>query len=234
MARVQPKKEKSETLPITLTDAHGNVTANYTAEMVDTIKNTVATNATDSELIMFLSVANKYDLDPFLGEIYFVKYKDKSSILSGRDGYRKIAKREPNFQKCQSMAVFENDEFEMTMTLGEITNIHHKFSHKDRGKPLGAYAVLTTTDGQTWVSWADIKEYDTRQNAWREYKSAMIEKVAETKVYKSFADIDGIQAEEAMPRGYEQENNTTLPDEELLDVEVVQEMFEDDDSVSEE
>ena len=223
MAKVK-KEKKSETLPITLTDTHGNVTANYTAEMVDTIKNTVATNATDSELMMFLSVANKYDLDPFLGEIYFVKYDTKSQIVSSRDGYRKIAKRQPNFLKCQSMEVCANDTFKTTMEMGEVTNITHEFSQNDRGAIVGAYAILKTTDGQSYYTYVDIKEYDTRQNAWRKYKSAMIKKVAETQLYKQFADINGIQPEEAMPKGYDFDNNTNLPsDEEMLDVEIVEE-----------
>ena len=210
MARISGKKEiKEETLPITLTDTRGNVTANYTSEMVDTIKNTVAQGATDSELMMFLTVANKYGLDPLLGQVYFVKYKDKPTVMAGRDGYRKIAKSKPTFKKCQSMAVYDNDEFEMEMVLGEIKNITHKFSHKERGKVSGAYAVLTTTDGDTLVSWADIREYDTKQNAWNKYKSAMIKKVAETEVYKSFADIDGIWAEEAMPKQFAKERNVT-------------------------
>ena len=227
MARVK-KEDKAETLPITLTDQHGNVTAEYTSEMVETIKNTVAVGATNSELLMFLTVANEYDLDPFLHEIYFVKYKDKSQIISGRDGYRKIAKRQPNYKKCQSMAVCENDEFKMDMVMGEVSNITHSFTHKDRGKPVGAYAILTTTDGDRLVSYVDIREYDTKQNAWRNYKSSMIKKVAETEVYKQFANIDGIQPEEAMPSVYAKERNVKeaeepLNDEHTIDVEIIEE-----------
>lgn len=213
MARIQ---KKEETLPITLTDSQGNVTANYTAEMVETIKNTVAQEASDSELIMFLSVANKYNLDPFLGQVYFVKFKGKPTVMTGRDGYRKIAKSKPTFKKCQSMAVYENDEFEMEMVFGDVKNIHHKFSHKERGRVIGAYAVLTTIDGDSICSWADIREYDTKQNAWGKYKSAMIKKVAETEVYKNFADISGIQAEEAMPARFNKEDNTSIDEEDMI------------------
>ena len=55
MARV-----KEEVKGIVLHDNQGNVTANYTGEMIETIKNTVAKGATDAELLMFLTVANKY------------------------------------------------------------------------------------------------------------------------------------------------------------------------------
>ena len=222
MARkIRNEEKKEETMPITLTDAHGNVTASYTSEMVDTIKNTVAKNATDSELIMFLSVANKYDLDPFLGEIYFVKYDATAQIMSGRDGYRKIAKREPTFAKCQSMEVCKNDVFETEMIMGEVTNIVHKFQQNDRGQVVGAYAILKTTDGHNYYAYASCREYDAGNKVWKKYTSAMIKKVAETQVYKQFADINGIHAEEEMPQRFASESNTEM---DLLDVEIIEDI----------
>ena len=223
MAKVRGNAKRADALPIRITDAQGNVTANYTSEMVQTIKDTVAQGATDSELVMFLKVAHDYDLDPFLGQVYFAKMKNTPTIMAGRDGFRKIAKKKPNFKKCQSMAVYENDDFVMEMSFGKITNITHKFTHKDRGKVLGAYAVLTTTDDEHLVSWADITEYDTNKNAWQTYKSAMIKKVAETEVYKNFADISGLQAEESMPAAFAKERNTALDENvSMLDVQGVE------------
>lgn len=198
MARV-----KEEVKGIVLHDNQGNVTANYTGEMIETIKNTVAKGATDAELLMFLTVANKYGLDPFLQEVYFAKMgRDedaKATIMTGRDGYAKIAKRNPDFKKCQSMEVRENDEFQMDWDFGDLVGIKHTFSHKDRGKPVGAYAVLKTKSGDSLATYVTIKEYDTGKNAWSKYKSAMIKKVAENEVYKKFADINGIDAMENMP-----------------------------------
>ena len=180
---------------------------------------------------MFLSVANKYDLDPFLGEIYFVKYDTKAQIMSGRDGYAKIAKREPNFEICHSMEVCKNDTFETELNMGELTGLTHKFSQNDRGEIVGAYAILKTTDGKIYYTYVNVREYDAKNNVWRKYKSAMIKKVAETQVYKTFANINGIQAEEAMPQQFESERNTNVPpkttDEdsvEVLDVDVVEDI----------
>ena len=50
----------------------------YTREQIETIKNTVANGATDSELQMFMHVAQTYGLDPFLKEIYY----SNQSLLS--------------------------------------------------------------------------------------------------------------------------------------------------------
>lgn len=198
MARVQEKSK-----PMILHDNQGNVSAEYTAEMVETVKKTVAKGATDAELMMLFSVANKYDLDPFLGEIYYVKMgegeKEQGTIMTSRDGYAKIAKRDPDFLKCQSMEVRANDEFEMEYEFGELKNIKHKFTHMDRGKIIGAYAVLKTKSGNDISTYVTRDEYDTGKSAWKKYKSAMIKKVAENEVYKKFADVNGISAFENMP-----------------------------------
>jgi len=198
MARV-----KEETKPIVLHDEQGNITANYSAEMIETIKNTVAKDATDAELIMFLSVANKYGLDPFLKEVHFAKMGKgedaQATIMTGRDGYAKIAKRHPDFLKCQSMEVRENDEFHMDWDFGDLVGIKHSFGHMDRGKVVGAYAVLKTKSGDSLATYVTREEYDTGKSAWAKYKSAMIKKVAENEVYKKFADINGVDAIENMP-----------------------------------
>lgn len=203
MARVQ-----EEVQGIVLHDQQGNVTATYTGEMIETIKNTVAKGATDAELIMFLTVANKYDLDPFLKEIFFSKMgedeDEQAVIMTSRDGYAKIAKKHPDFRKCQSMEVRENDDFDMEYDFGDIKNIYHKFSHKDRGKIVGAYAVLKTKSGDDYATYVTRSEYDTGKNAWSKYKSAMIKKVAESEVYKKFADINGISNIESMPSEFQE------------------------------
>lgn len=194
MARV-----KEEVKGIVLHDNQGNVTASYTGEMIETIKNTVAKNATDAELVMFLSVANKYGLDPFLKEVHFAKMGEQATIMTGRDGYAKIAKRQPDFKKCQSMEVRENDDFQMDWDFGDLVGIKHSFTHTDRGKVVGAYAVLKTKSGDSLATYVTRDEYDTGKNAWAKYKSAMIKKVAENEVYKKFADINGISDFESMP-----------------------------------
>lgn len=202
MARM---KKQEETAPITIYDDKGEVLANYPPQMVDTIKATVAKGASDEELVMFLSIANQYKLNPFLKEIWFTKMGDEIAIMTSRDGYRKLAMREPTFRKCQSMAVCENDEFEMELVMGEIINLTHKFKQNDRGNVVGAYAVLKTNNHENYVSYVDFKEYDKKNNIWRKYSSAMIRKVAENDVYKRFVNINGLNDYESMPNKFRNE-----------------------------
>jgi phage recombination protein Bet len=199
MAR-RTKKEKTE--PVVIRDKQGSILAEYPSELVETIKSTVAKDATDEELYMFLTIANQYDLNPFMKEIWFTKMNGDVAIMTSRDGYKKLAERKPNFRKCQSMAVYENDEFEMELVMGEVMNITHKFKQKDRGNIIGAYAVLKTTDHDNYVSYVNFREYDKRNHIWKSYPTSMIRKVAETEVYKNFADVNGLNAFESMPSGF--------------------------------
>lgn len=194
--------------PIELKDKQGNVTATYNEDMVRAVKDTVAKGATDSELFMFFDVANKYDLDPFLGEIYFAKFKDKkdgsskSQIISSRNGFRKIAMREPTYKAHYSDCVYANDEFMIEKTFGKITDMTHRYSQNDRGALVGAYCILETTDDRRYSFYAEFNKYNTGKNAWSTYPNDMIIKVAESRVFQSFANINGVQPEEAMPAEY--------------------------------
>ena len=122
--------------PIQIKDTQGNILATYDEEMVEAVKNTVARDATDSELFMFFNVANRYDLDPFMREIFFVKTKDgRSSLMTGRDGYRKIAMREPTYKSHYSDYVCKNDTFKVIRKMGKVEDVIHEYEQNDRGIP---------------------------------------------------------------------------------------------------
>lgn len=195
------RKVKESTEMMIIEDNKGDVLAEYSPKLLNTIKNTVAKNATDEELYMFLQLSSMYDLNPFMKEIWFVKNKDGSiMIMTSRDGYRKIASKDPNFKDCRSFPVFENDTFEMEVVMGEITNVTHKFTQKDRGELVGAYAVLLTHSGDRTATYVDFKEYNKNTPVWRAYPTAMICKVAENLLLKRFANVNGIQTVEDAPQ----------------------------------
>lgn len=199
--------------PIQIKDTQGNILATYDEDMVEAVKNTVAREATDSELFMFFNVANRYDLDPFMREIYFVKTKDgKSSLMTGRDGYRKIAMREPTYKSHYSDYVCKNDTFKVIRKMGKVEDVIHEYEQNDRGALVGAYCILETTDDRVYFFYAEFNKYNTGQNAWSSYPNDMIVKVAETRVFKSFANINGVQAEESMPSEFSSEENIEMID----------------------
>lgn len=76
----------------------------YTAEQINVIKSTVAVGATNEELALFLTVAQRSGLDPFTKQIHFVKRFDSQqekmvgAFQVGIDGFRVIASRSSRYQ----------------------------------------------------------------------------------------------------------------------------------------
>ena len=191
----------------------------YTREQIELIKRTVAKGATDDELKMFIHLAKTYDLDPFLKEIWFIKRVKKvrdskgnwdyprlengeidysnaeTVIMTSRDGYLKAAQRDPDFQGLISFAVREGDVFEIDAENYKVT---HKFGAK-RGAILGAWAKCDRKGRMPSICYVDFKEYFTpNSSVWKQYPSAMIQKVAEVFVLRRQFNINGLVAQEEM------------------------------------
>lgn len=207
MKKKKTKKEDDNS-PMIIKDSHGNVTAQYDGEMLQTIKSTVAKNSTDEELYMFLSLAGQYGLDPFRKEIWFIKYGNKEpQIFTSRDGMVKIAKQEPDFKQINSFAVYEEDDFELEQQITpnglEITSFKHKFNAKDRGGVIGAYCVIEYHTKKPLITYVDYNEYKQGgSSTWKKNASAMIRKVAEKECCRLSAGISGLHIPEEMPKGF--------------------------------
>lgn len=65
-----------------------------------TIKAHICQKATDSEIAMFLQICKVQKLNPFLREVYMVKYKDDmpASIVTGKETFLKRAMRNPKYR----------------------------------------------------------------------------------------------------------------------------------------
>jgi recombinational DNA repair protein RecT len=163
-------------------------------EQKQVLRDTVAKDTTDSELAFFLNVAKAQELNPFAREVWCIKYGGKLTIQTARDGYLKIARRNPQFDRIQSAEVRDGDHFMLDTVTGAV---EHRINIK-RGTILGAWATITRKDGvqiSKFVSWS---EYKGSSDVWNKFGSAMITKAAESAVCKQFGNITGIIAEELM------------------------------------
>lgn len=169
-------------------------------DTVNTIRATVAKDATNSELEMFLHLCNQYQLDPFRKEIWFIKYGGQNSeptIMTSRDGYLKIAQQHPEYQGIMSQEVRENDQFSLDAAAGTIS---HQFAQplSRRGQIVGAWATAKRRGFDPVSIFVNYEEYKGSSKIWRQYPSAMIIKVAEAFALKRQFGITGLVTREEL------------------------------------
>lgn len=80
-----------------------------------------------------------------LGHCYLVPYKDEATFILGYKGMIELARRSGNIKEIYSVAVYENDEFDVEYGLNRA--IKHVPNYEDRGQFKGAYAVAHFTNG---------------------------------------------------------------------------------------
>jgi phage recombination protein Bet len=154
------------------------------------IKRTVAPDATNDELAMFLHVAKKAGLDPLQKQIWFVKRKqnvgtrespkweDRVTIQAGVDGLQARALRMPDCEGIQSAVVYAKDDFVFDKATGEVLR-HQGNPFGAQGDIVGAWAIVRRAGKTPFVALIRFSEYhDDRSFLWKAKPSVMIEKVA--------------------------------------------------------
>lgn len=146
------------------------------------IRNAFAKGASDTEFAMLVGLGKATGLNPFLREIWLVKYGNSAAqIFIGRDGYRKGAQKQPDYDFHQADAVYENDSFKIVS--GEV---EHSYNLKNRGKLIGAYCIVKSHNSTRPVYvYVELKEYTTGKSLWATKPATMIKKVAEAQALRS-------------------------------------------------
>jgi phage recombination protein Bet len=152
------------------------------------IREIFAPTLTETEFKSFIGLGKGTGLNPFLKEIYAVKY-DKTkpaTFIIARDGYRKSAQSHPDYDYHRTSAVYSNDEFQ-----NDNGKINHKYGFGDRGQLLGAYCLVKRkSSSEPMYVDVPLKEYDQTHSCWRNMKETMIKKVAEAQCLKaSFQEL---------------------------------------------
>jgi hypothetical protein len=172
----------------------------FAQEQVDLIAASVAPNGTPLATIhRFLELSARYELDPFAGEIWcaLMAGKDGASgrvaILVGRDGYLKVARRDPIFIDVDADVVYEKDEFKVVRTADGSRTVEHSYGNPaQRGNALGAYAVLRREGKPDRYFYAPLHQYakNADKSAWS-YRDAMIVKCATSYIARTTYGISG-------------------------------------------
>ncbi|MCP5059577.1 MAG: recombinase RecT [bacterium] len=176
-------------------------TRSYLDARIDEIRASVAEGATPAQLEQFLHLCALYGLDPFRGEIYWAR--ELRRPFTSRDGYRKIARRNPRFRGCRSGVVYPEDEFEIEQSYVDGELVISQFRHRpnliQRSRPIGAWAIAKVDGEPDDFAWAPMSQYakDSR-GPWQSHPDAMIRKCAESVVLRAACDISGLYTGEEL------------------------------------
>ena len=167
------------------------------AKQVNVLKATVAVDATDAELNLFVQFCLGKQLDPFSGQVYFVKYQGKPSFIIGIDGMRALAERggyyagqdEPEFREQGGEWSTDWDEDEPPYE-ARVT-VYRKGSER----PFRARAKLTA-----YAGYRSQKNGGGLNQFWAKMPELMLAKCAESlALRKAFPDpLAGLYTTEEM------------------------------------
>jgi phage recombination protein Bet len=163
------------------------------AKKLEEIRKLFAPKLTEMEFQFFVGLGKSANLNPFLREIWSVKYQDNApaQVFIGRDGYRKAAQGHSQYDYHQCDAVYANDVFEVHN--GEVK---HQYKLTDRGALIGAYCIAKRhKSSRPMYVFAELKEYSTGKSLWNSQTgkpATMIKKVAESQCLRAaFQDLLG-------------------------------------------
>lgn len=153
----------------------------------------------DEQIMAFLMVANEYNLNPFLKEIY--AYPDKGGNLTplvGYDGWIKIINENPNFSGIETKENFSNNEiFSCTCTIWR----------KDRNNPITITEYLSEC-------------FQPNSQAWQKYKIRMLRNKAIIQCARLAFGYSGIYDEDEAQRISESQpingNNLIINNDEIV------------------
>lgn len=140
------------------------------------IREAYGKNLNEGEWKLFMGLGMATGLNPFLREIWAVKYgSNPASVFVGRDGYRRSAQAHQEYEYHYAMAVYANDDFSIKSGV-----VEHDFNPADRGELVGAYCIVKRKSAsREAITWVSLSEYKQNFGVWTTKPATMIIKVAE-------------------------------------------------------
>jgi phage recombination protein Bet len=177
----------------------------FTSDRVELIRRTVAPDANNDELEMFLYRCQKTGLDPIARQIHFVKRGGKGVIQTGIDGYRLVAERTNNYAGSDD-------------PIYEETPGQDPYADKDAHPWKATVTVWKMVQGQrcgftATARWGEYAQVGSQGFMWARMPYLMLAKVAEAlALRKAFPqDLSGMYVNEEMHQADEEAPREAQP-----------------------
>ena len=155
------------------------LTTTNNVEMLNALRNTVAPGLTDPEFVLFAEMCRATGLNPATKEIWAIKAGGRLQLMTGINGFLKIANSHPQFDGIE--VEFERDE------KGQLVAATAKVYRKDRRFPSIATAYMA--------------EYGKKTPIWAQMPSIMLSKCAKSLAIREafINELGGLYTAEEMP-----------------------------------
>ena len=168
----------------------------FSQDQVELIKRTIAKDATDDELKLFLFQAQKTGLDPLQKQIYFIKVGEKIQTITSIDGFRLIAERS-GFYEGQTQPIFYDENgvaFDVWVQKKLPTACKIGVYKKGFREALYAIAIFEEYAKRSKYGNKYGKKAGDLEDMWEKMPSLMLSKVAEAlALRKAFPnDLGGV------------------------------------------
>lgn len=157
------------------------VSTDLSGEQIAILKRMFCSKATDDEFQVFIEACNRTKLDPFMRQIYLLKFGNVVNVMVGIDGLRLLAERTGKYMPGR----------EPTYTYTKDGQLFSATAYVKKKAPDGSWHECAAT--------AHFAEYKG-SNVWNSKPHVMLAKCAESLVLrKAFpADMSGIYTEDEM------------------------------------
>lgn len=171
------------------------VTTNNSLEMLQALRHTVAPGLTEPEFGLFAEMCRATGLNPALKEIWAIKAGGRLQLMTGINGFLKIANSHP---------AYDGMEVEFEREGDKIISATVKVYRKDRRFPAVATAFMS--------------EYAKPTPIWKQMPSVMLAKCAKSlAIREAFVqELGGLYTAEEMPGEYAPPREVTIPQEDLI------------------
>jgi phage recombination protein Bet len=154
------------------------LTTTNNLEMLNTLRNTVAPGLTDPEFMLFAEMCRATGLNPATKEIWAIKAGGRLQLMTGINGFLKIANSHPQFDGMEVTYEWEDKH---------LVSATAKVYRKDRRFPSIATAYMA--------------EYGKKTPIWGQMPSIMLSKCAKSLAIREafINELGGLYTAEEMP-----------------------------------
>jgi len=164
-------------------------------EMLTALRNTVAPGLTDAEFLLFAEMVKATGLNPVTKEVWAIKAGGRLQIMTGINGFLRIANSHPQF---------DGIEIEFERQGGQFVSCTAKVYRKDRRFPA--------------VGTAYMNEYAKPSPIWKQMPSVMLRKCALSLAIREafIQELGGLYTQEEMPSEFAPPRESSIAKDELI------------------